>query len=45
MSRTGSLTLAAEALGIDQSTCSRRLGAVEAGLGAILLLRSRSGLW
>lgn len=44
VSRTGSLTLAAEALGIDQSTCSRRLSAIEAGLGVILFLRSRAGL-
>lgn len=44
VSRTGSLTLAAELLRIDQSTCSRRLGAIEAGLGTILFLRSRAGL-
>jgi DNA-binding transcriptional LysR family regulator len=44
VSRTGSLTLAAEVLGMDQSTCSRRLGTIEAGLGVILFLRSRSGL-
>lgn len=44
VSRTGSLTLAAEALGVDQSTCSRRLSAIEAGLGTILFLRARTGL-
>lgn len=44
ISRVGSLTLAAEVLGIDQSTCGRRLSALEAGLGAILFLRSKSGL-
>lgn len=44
ISRAGSLTLAAEFLGIDQSTCGRRLSALEAGLGAILFLRSKSGL-
>jgi len=44
ISRAGSLTLAAEFLGIDQSTCGRRLNALEAGLGAILFLRSKSGL-
>lgn len=44
VARTGSLTQAAEALGIDQSTCSRRLAAVEAGLGTILFQRSRAGL-
>lgn len=42
--RAGSLTLGAEALGIDQSTCSRRLSAIEAGLGFILFLRTRSGV-
>ncbi len=44
ISRMGSLTLAAEVLGIDQSTCGRRLGALEAGLGRILFLRSKAGL-
>jgi DNA-binding transcriptional LysR family regulator len=44
ISRVGSLTLAAEVLGIDQSTCGRRLSALEAGLGAILFLRSKTGL-
>jgi DNA-binding transcriptional LysR family regulator len=44
VARVGSLTLAAEVLGIDQSTCGRRLSALEAGLGAILFLRSKSGL-
>lgn len=44
VARAGSMTLAAEALGIDQSTCSRRLGAIEAGLGTILFLRSKTGM-
>ena len=44
ISRVGSLTLAAEVLGIDQSTCGRRLTALEAALGAILFLRSKTGL-
>jgi DNA-binding transcriptional LysR family regulator len=42
--RTGSITRAAEALGIDQSTCGRRLAALEAGLGAVLFIRSKAGL-
>ena len=44
ISRVGSLTLAAEVLGVDQSTCGRRLSALEAGLGAVLFLRSKAGL-
>lgn len=44
VARSGSMTLAAEVLGIDQSTCSRRLGAIEAGLGTILFLRSKGGM-
>ena len=44
VARSGSLTLAAETLGMDQSTCSRRLGSIEAGLGTILFLRSKGGL-
>ncbi len=42
--RTGSLTRAAHALGIDQSTAGRRLTALEAELGCALFVRSRSGL-
>ncbi len=44
ISRTGSMTLAAEVLGIDQSTCGRRLSALEAALGTILFLRSKTGM-
>jgi DNA-binding transcriptional LysR family regulator len=44
VARSGSMTQAAEALGMDQSTCSRRLGAIEAGLGTILFLRSKGGM-
>ena len=44
VARLGSLTLAAETLGMDQSTCSRRLSSIEAGLGTILFLRSKGGL-
>jgi DNA-binding transcriptional LysR family regulator len=44
ISRVGPLTLAANVLGIGQSTCGRRLSALEAGLGAILFLRSKTGL-
>jgi DNA-binding transcriptional LysR family regulator len=43
LSRTGSLTRAAEALGIDQSTAGRRLTALEAALGVVLFARSRTG--
>jgi DNA-binding transcriptional LysR family regulator len=44
IARAGSMTRAAEALGIDQSTCGRRLGALEAALGAVLFIRSKTGL-
>lgn len=44
IARAGSMTRAAEALGIDQSTCGRRLGALEAALGVVLFIRSKSGL-
>ncbi|MEO1532958.1 MAG: LysR family transcriptional regulator [Pseudomonadota bacterium] len=44
VARAGSLTGAAGALGIDQSTVSRRLSAVEGSLGAIAFIRSKSGL-
>ena len=42
--RAGSLTRAAEALGIDQSTCGRRLAALEAAFGTLLFMRSKTGL-
>lgn len=42
--REGSLTAAARALGCDTSTVSRRLGALEATLGAALFVRSREGV-
>jgi DNA-binding transcriptional LysR family regulator len=41
--RTGNLKGAAQALGINQSTASRRLTAFESDLGAILFVRARSG--
>lgn len=44
VSRAGSLSGAAQALGIDQATASRRLAALEADLGAILFVRARTGL-
>ena len=44
ISRTGSLTAAAQLLGMDQSTAGRRLAALEADLGAILFVRSKTGL-
>ena len=43
ISRTGSLTQAAQMLGIDQSTAGRRLGSLEADLGVILFVRSKTG--
>lgn len=43
ISRTGSLTQAAQVLGIDQSTAGRRLGALEGDLGVILFVRSKTG--
>lgn len=42
--RAGSLTGAAKALGINQSTASRRLAALETALGARLFDRLREGL-
>ncbi len=42
--RAGSLTRAALALGMDQSTAGRRLTELEARLGCALFERSRSGL-
>jgi DNA-binding transcriptional LysR family regulator len=44
ISRSGSLTGAASLLGIDQSTAGRRLAALEADLGVILFVRSKTGL-
>ena len=44
ISRAGSLTRAAEMLGVDQSTCGRRLAALEAALGTVLFVRSKTGL-
>ncbi|WP_198369939.1 LysR family transcriptional regulator [Roseomonas rosulenta] len=43
ISRSGSLTAAAALLGIDQSTAGRRISALEADLGAILFIRSKTG--
>lgn len=42
--RAGSLTAAATQLGLDQSTVGRRLAGLEADLGAILFVRSKTGL-
>lgn len=42
--RTGSLTRAAEMLGINQSTATRRLVALEGALGTSLFIRSAAGL-
>lgn len=42
--REGSLTAAARALGVDQSTASRRLAALESRLGARLFERGPGGL-
>jgi len=44
VSRMGSLSAAAHALEMDQSTVSRRLSVLEAELGTLLFLRSPSGL-
>ncbi len=43
ISRVGSLTQAAQMLGIDQSTAGRRLSALEGDLGVILFVRSKTG--
>lgn len=43
VSRAGSLTRAAEALGVDSATVSRRLAALEAALGTTLFARHASG--
>ncbi len=42
--RAGGLSKAARALEMDPATVSRRLSATEAAIGAILFIRSRSGL-
>ncbi len=42
--RTRSLVSAARALAVDKSTVSRRITALEKGLGAVLFLRTRDGL-
>ena len=42
--QAGTLTAAAEALGVSQSTMSRRLASLEAQLGHALFRRSRGGL-
>jgi DNA-binding transcriptional LysR family regulator len=44
LGRVGSLTRAADMLGVDQSTAGRRLAALEAALGTVLFERSRAGL-
>ncbi len=44
IARGGSLSAAARSLGINQTTVSRRLAALEEELGAALFLRSRSSL-
>ncbi len=41
--REGSLTRAAKFLGLDQSTAGRRLSALEAELGVVLFIRSKTG--
>lgn len=43
VSRTGSLTQAADMLSIDRSTAGRRLTALEADLGSILFIRTKTG--
>lgn len=42
--RTGSLTRAALRLGVNQSTATRRLVALEAEIGAILFVRNQAGM-
>ncbi len=41
--RAGSLTRAAEALKVNQSTVGRRLSAIESALGVVLFIRDRQG--
>ncbi len=43
ISRAGSLTGAAQMLGIDQSTAGRRVSSLEADVGALLFVRSKTG--
>ena len=43
ISRAGSLTGAAQLLGVDQSTVGRKLTAAEKDVGAILFVRAKSG--
>ncbi|TQV69840.1 LysR family transcriptional regulator [Denitrobaculum tricleocarpae] len=43
ISRAGSLTQAAQVLGIDKSTAGRRLSALEADLGTVLFVRTKAG--
>lgn len=43
IARAGTLTGAAQLAGMDQSTVGRRLGALEADLGAILFVRAKTG--
>lgn len=42
--RAGSLARAAESLGVDAATVSRRLSALEAALGTILFKRAKAGM-
>lgn len=42
--RAGSMSRAARILGVDQSTATRRLAAVERDLGATLFIRSNAGM-
>ncbi len=44
VTRSGSLTRASALLGVDQSTTSRRLTALEAALGTTLFVRSKTGI-
>lgn len=43
ISQTGSLTQAAQVLGVDTSTAGRRLAALEADLGVMLFVRTKAG--
>lgn len=43
VSQTGSLTQAARVLGVDTSTAGRRLSTLEADLGVMLFVRTKSG--
>src|SRR5512139_4013926 len=44
IARTGSMTAAAKALGVEHTTVGRRLGALESDLGAKLFARGPGGL-